>query len=70
MTFLLVMWMVVGQPPQAYQVQFNSPAACARAKTALQQEADRLNREPPVEVAGQQIVPFPVRLSAICVAAG
>lgn len=69
MTFLLVLWLVAGQPPQAYQVEFSSSAACDRAKTALQQEAARINREPPIVVAGQTIVQFPVRLSAICVAA-
>ena len=68
MTYLLVLWIIVGQPPQAYQVQFASAAACRDARSALQQEADRLNQEPPVEIGGQQIVPFPVRLSAVCVA--
>jgi hypothetical protein len=70
MTVLLVLWLVMGQPPQAYEVRFNTATACNAAKAALQREAERINAEPPAQVAGQTILPFPIRVSAICVAAG
>lgn len=69
MTVLLVMWLVMGQPPQAYEVRFNSASACSAARVALQREAERINAEPPPQIAGQTLVPFPVRVSAICVSA-
>lgn len=67
---LLVLWMVLGQPPQAYEVRFNTAAACSQAKAALEREAARLNAEPPMVVAGQTLMPLPARVSAICVSAG
>lgn len=70
MTVLLVLWLITGQPPQSYEVRFNTAGACNAAKAALQREAERINAEPPPQIAGQTIVPFPVRVSAICVAAG
>lgn len=66
MTVLLVLWLIAGQPPQAYEVRFESLAGCMRAKAALEREVVRLNSEPPVVIGGQQILPYPFRLSVIC----
>lgn len=66
MTILMVLWFF-GQSMHGYEVRFETPQACERAKAALEREAVRLNNAPPMALPnGQDLYPLPVRVSAVC----
>jgi hypothetical protein len=43
--FLMVTWIIAGQPPSSYQTPFATMEACQAARIAVIQDADRLNAE-------------------------
>jgi hypothetical protein len=75
-TILLVMWMIGDHPPIAYQVPFNSMAACMVARAALIDDAHRMERGGSPEGGtlggpGKTVIPLPpinrpLQLSVVC----
>jgi hypothetical protein len=75
-TILLVTWIVLGQPPSSYQVEFDSPEKCGDARKALIAEQRRLGEERKAQTV-QRVPGYgtvlsnpgpPPQLTAICVA--
>lgn len=73
---LLVTWIVAGQSPSSYQVQFVSMELCEAARAVLGKEAVRVSNrlllphhmEQPPEGAVVDSERTPLALSAVCVA--
>lgn len=76
MFILLVTWLVAGQPPSSYQVQFTSLKSCETAKAKVLDDADRMilaeaARQQKAAVAGgyRVVVPAePPHVTAVCAA--
>jgi hypothetical protein len=75
-TLLLVTWVVVGQPPNSYQIQFASSEACENARAELAKDAERVSNRlllpnaTPAPPEGFKVESdrVPLALSAVCVA--